>query len=173
MPRIVVIGTSCSGKTTLAKKIANKFGVKHIELDFLHWLPDWQPKATSIFIDDVCEAVAQENWVCDGNYSIVRQEVWSRTTHIVWLNYSFPRMFWQAIRRTVSRAITREEICNGNRESFRRSFLSKDSIMIWVLTTFHKRRLEYPILLRSPEFSHIVKIELKTPRQTEKFLANF
>jgi len=40
MKRIVIIGTSCSGKTTLAKTIALKLNIKHIELDKLHWKPN-------------------------------------------------------------------------------------------------------------------------------------
>ena len=37
--RIVVIGSSCSGKTTLAKQIAGELGIQHIELDAIHWMP--------------------------------------------------------------------------------------------------------------------------------------
>ena len=40
--RLAVIGTSCSGKSTLAKKVANKLGIRYIEQDKLFWLPHWQ-----------------------------------------------------------------------------------------------------------------------------------
>ncbi len=41
MRRIVVIGTSGSGKTTLARELAGRLNVPHIELDALHWKPNW------------------------------------------------------------------------------------------------------------------------------------
>lgn len=37
--RVVIIGTSCSGKTTLAGTLAAALATPHIELDALHWLP--------------------------------------------------------------------------------------------------------------------------------------
>ena len=60
---------------------------------------------------------------------------------IIWLNFPFPVVLRQAIYRTIKRAYTRETICNGNTESFRKSFFSKDSILIWVLKT-HKSMTE-------------------------------
>jgi len=41
MQRLVVVGTSGSGKTTVAGQLALILGVPHIELDSLHWEPDW------------------------------------------------------------------------------------------------------------------------------------
>ena len=39
--RIVVVGTSGVGKTTLAKDIAAALAIPHVELDALHWDPGW------------------------------------------------------------------------------------------------------------------------------------
>jgi len=41
MKRVIVIGSSCAGKTTLARRLAELLGSDHIELDALHWGPDW------------------------------------------------------------------------------------------------------------------------------------
>ncbi len=46
--RVVIIGSSSSGKTTLGKKLANKLSITHEELDALYWEPNW--KFTSIFL---------------------------------------------------------------------------------------------------------------------------
>ncbi len=35
--RVVVIGTSGAGKTTMAREIAVRFGLPHIELDAINW----------------------------------------------------------------------------------------------------------------------------------------
>ena len=60
--KINIIGTSCSGKTTLASHIAQELRVKHIELDSSYWLPNWQEldretfrtKATKQVEDNQC-----------------------------------------------------------------------------------------------------------------------
>src|SRR5262245_40275576 len=41
LKRVVVVGTSCSGKTTFAKELARKLNKKHVEIDAIYWLPDW------------------------------------------------------------------------------------------------------------------------------------
>ena len=72
LERVVIIGSSCSGKTTMAKGVAAALEVPHIELDALHWLPDWQELPDGEFRGLVSSAVAAERWVVDGNYNMVR-----------------------------------------------------------------------------------------------------
>ena len=133
MQRIIVIGTSCSGKTQLARRLAAKLDMPHVELDQIYWLPEWEQRSKEEFRVLVKEAVTAERWVVDGNFSSVRDITWSRSTHAIWLNYSFPVVFYRALYRTVSRAITKEELFSGNRESFRQSFLCRDYILWWGL----------------------------------------
>jgi adenylate kinase family enzyme len=78
MKKVVVIGTSCSGKTTLARRITESLGVTHIELDSIYWKSDWCPRPTEEFRALTAEAVLPERWVADGNYSKVRDIVWGK-----------------------------------------------------------------------------------------------
>ncbi|MFZ1462777.1 MAG: AAA family ATPase, partial [Anaerolineae bacterium] len=66
MQRISVVGTSGSGKTTLARDLAQRMGVAHIELDALHWEPNWQEAPLDVFRARVAAAVAAETWAADG-----------------------------------------------------------------------------------------------------------
>jgi adenylate kinase family enzyme len=170
MKRIAVIGTSCSGKTLLAQKIAQHLNYPHFELDAIHWLPDWKSRSPSEFRGLINEAVAKECWVIDGNYSTVQDIIWGRATHVIWLNYPFHTVFWRAVRRTVRRVFTREEIFSKNRETFTLAFLSRESILWWVITTFHRRRKKYRSLLTEEKYSNITFIELEKPCDAEKFL---
>jgi adenylate kinase family enzyme len=172
LQRIVVIGTSGSGKTTLAGQLAGKLGLVHIELDALHWRPDWQMAPLPEFRASAAEAVSQERWALDGNYSKVRDIVWARADTVVWLDYSLPRIMWQLLRRTLSRSFKREELWAGNRESVRTSFFSRDSILLWALTTYRRRRRNYPQLLALPEHSHLHVVHLRSPRETADWLAS-
>ena len=106
----------------------------------------------------------------DGNYSQVRDIAWGRADTLVWLDYALPLVLWRVISRTVRRIVSREELWSGNRESLRTAFLSRDSIILWALTSYHRRREEYPRLFREPEYSHLRVVRLRSPRQADRWL---
>jgi len=99
---------------------------------------------------------------------MVRDLVWEKATAVVWLNYSFPRVFFRALVRTCRRVITQEELFAGNREAF--SVTDPDWIPWWVVRTYWRRRREYSQLLRQQEYDHLVVFEFSRPEQTEQFL---
>ncbi len=170
LKRVSVVGTSCSGKTTFAGNLARILRLKHVELDAIYWLPDWVERPKDEFLDLVEKAAADNAWVFDGNYSRARQIVWTRATAIVWLNYSFPRTFYRALNRTTRRALTGEEMWSGNRETFGKAFLSRDSILLWVLTSYHEKRRRYSRLLGEDNLSEKEIFIFRHPKQTEEFL---
>jgi adenylate kinase family enzyme len=169
--RIVVVGTSGSGKTTTARRIAQILNIPHVELDALHWEPHWIEADLAIFRQRADEATRGESWTLDGNYSKVRDIVWPRATTILWLDYSFPLVMWRIITRTLRRSLTREQLWNGNRETVRGAVFGRDSIILWSLTTYHRRRREYPELFARPEHSHLTVIRQRSPKETERWLA--
>ncbi len=171
MNRIIVIGASCSGKTQLARRLAARLDIPHVELDQLYWLPNWEQRPREEFRSLVQEAVTAELWVSCGNFSEVRNILWNRATHVVWLNYSFCLVFYRALRRTVRRVFTQEELFAGNTESFVHSFMSRDSILWWVLKTFRRRRREYRRFRNESTYPNLQWIELRHPREAEQLLS--
>jgi len=168
--RIVVVGTSGSGKTTMARRLAEGLGLPHVELDALHWGPGWTPPPDEEFRRQTAEALAGEEWTTDGNYSKVRDIVWGRAEALVWLDYALPVVLWRVISRTILRIVRREELWHGNRENLRTSFLSRDSIILWALTTYRRRRKEVPFLFSQPEYSHLRVVHLHSVRQARRWL---
>ena len=78
--------------------------------------------------------------------------------------------FWRVLMRTLERVFTGKPLWHGNRETFGRAFLSRDSLLLYVLKTYHRRRREYIELFdlaRKPKFR--VEI-LKNPREIQSFL---
>jgi len=167
--RIHVVGTSGSGKTTLAKQIAAQLQMQHIEMDALHWDANWTNVSTEVFRQRLDQALVGDRWVIDGNYSRVRDLVWIRADTVVWLIYPFWLVFSRIVRRTLWRGLTQQELWNGNRESLRNAF-SKDSMIIWVLKTYEKKRQQYPIWFQQPEAAHLTIVELRSPRESEAWL---
>lgn len=168
--RIVVIGSSCAGKTSFAKALAAESNAEHIELDELYWGPGWTPKPPEAFLRLVAEAAAKDRWIASGNYSPARPVLWGRATTVVWLNLGLPRVLWRGLKRTIGRAVSREVVFHGNRESFRRAFLSKDSILWWIASTFHRRQREFEALRASGRFAHLHWMEARSPREAEAIL---
>lgn len=170
LKRVVIVGTSCSGKTTLARNLAGKLGARHIELDSIHWKPNWTPTPKEEFRNSVSAATAPETWVSDGNYSAVRDILWGRATTLIWLDYPFHVIARRALTRTFRNVFYRKVLWSGNRETFRQSFLSRDSILWWVIKTYRRRRREYPRLFDEPAYRHLQIIVLASPAETERFL---
>ena len=171
MKRIVVVGTTGAGKTTLARRLAQRLGVPHVELDAIYWGPDWTEATTEDFCARTAQALEGAAWVADGNYHKVRDIVWGRADTVVWLDYNLALIMYRLLRRTVRRVVTQEELWAGNRESLRTALLQRDSILLWALQTYKKRRRNYPELFRRPEYAHLRVVHLRSPRATASWLA--
>ncbi len=170
--RIVVVGTTSSGKSTLAKAIAEKFNLDFIELDALHWEPSWKEADVGVFRKRVETATSSQSWVVAGNYRIVRDLIWPKAQAVIWLDYPFHIVFWRMLTRTIRRAVTREELWNGNRENFwiHLKFWSDDSLFYWLFKTYWRRKRETPALLDLPEHRHLELIHFKHPREAEDWI---
>jgi adenylate kinase family enzyme len=167
--RIVIVGASCSGKSTLARRLAGDLGRPHIELDALHWGPGWTPRPLPEFRARVAAAVEAEFWVADGNYSVVRDLVWPRATAIVWLNLPFPLVLARALARTCRRIVSREPVCGDNRETLRQTFFDRNSILLWVIKTHHKTRRRYRRELTDEALPGMAIFELRSRAEAEAF----
>ena len=173
MQRIVIIGSSSSGKTTLAKILSKKLSLEHKELDFFYWEPNWTEAKTDDFRNRVMPFVQNERWITDGNFSQVRDLVWGRATNIIWLDYPFHIVMKQFFKRSIIRSIRREELWNGNRETLWNSILRPQSLLVWILKTYKRNKKRFSALLQSEEFPHVKYLHLKHPKETKKFLDTF
>ena len=169
MNRIAIIGTSCSGKTTLACNISKILHIPHFELDHLFWQENWQTLERELFRSKVRKAVQHERWVVDGNFSVVRDLVWARADTIIWLDYPFHVVFLQALTRSIKRIVTKEQLFGNNVESFRQTFFTKNSILYWILHTHWKYKSTYSHLIRK---TNKRIIELHSTRDKNNFLGN-
>ena len=171
--RIVVVGTSGSGKTTVARQLAAILGVTHVELDALNWDPGWvdlNQTNREVFLRRVKEAVAGDAWVVDGNYTSSRDLVWPKATAVVWLDYPLWLNLWRMAKRTIPRIVTKEPLWQGNTETFRQQFLSRNSMFLWVIKTHGRRRATYPAAFAQSEHAHLTVVRHRSPRETRAWL---
>ncbi len=171
--RVVVIGATGVGKSTLAERLARGLDVPFVELDALFWGPQWTPAPAEDFRARVAAATASPAWVVAGNYGAVRDLLWPRADTIVWLDYSFPVVLGRLTARTLHRGLTGEVLWNGNREQlwWHAMFWSERSLYNWLFATFWRYRREFPTLFREPAHAHVRVVHLRTSRAARKWLA--
>ena len=171
-PNILVVGDSCSGKTTVARALAERFGLRHIELDALNWEPNWVQATDEVVLERVLAAMAEPGWAMDGNYGrILRPHTWGAADTIVWLDFplrvTIPRTFARSFRRWR----TRELLWGTNRERFWEHFLPWDrSLIWWTLKSHFRRRKAYEAAMTGPQFEGTRFVRLYAPAEVEPFL---
>jgi adenylate kinase family enzyme len=167
--RIVIVGTSGAGKTTLARRLAAELSLALIELDRINWQPGWhslEAEEPYEFIRRVAGASAGEDWVSDGNYALPRPLLWARATHLVWLDYGRRVVMSRVVRRSLLRAIDRRELWpgTGNRERWS-DWLRPTHPIRWAWSTWRQRRIDTAARLSQPQYAHLVVLHLHHPRE--------
>jgi adenylate kinase family enzyme len=166
MPRIVVIGSTCSGKTTLARRLAEHVGAPHVELDALHHRPNWEEAPRDEFRALVRGAMSGGSWVVDGSYHAKLGDlVLEEADFVVWLDLPMRTILPRLFRRTLHRIHNRVELWNGNRETWGGAFLSRESLFLWVLKTHRDRRRRYETRLAQYDM-----VRLRSSREAEAWL---
>ncbi|HXD10343.1 MAG TPA: hypothetical protein VN653_09800 [Anaerolineales bacterium] len=173
--RTVIIGSTSSGKSTLAEQIATRFELEFIDLDALHWEPNWTEAPLEVFRERVSRATQAPTWVVAGNYHVVRDLVWPRAQAVIWLHYSLPRIFWQLTRSTFTRWWRKELLWGTNYENLATHFRvwSDDSLYYWLFKTYWRRKREYPELFAMTENRHLKLMRFRHPGETAAWLKQF
>ena len=165
--RFNVVGTSGAGKTTFARALAARLALPCVELDQLNWEAGWVEADHEVFRERVVAATAPDEWVLDGNYSRVRELVWARADTLVWLDFPRSVVTWRIVTRSLARIVRRTELWAGNRERPSQLF-GRESIIWWSISTYARRRRDYPRLLAG--FPHLEVVRLRSPAAAERWL---
>jgi adenylate kinase family enzyme len=175
MQRVSVVGNAGSGKSRLARRLADALDVPCVELDAIHHLPAWEPIDPDDFLATVGAIAATDAWVIDGNYRtvVVNGPVWQRADTVVWLDLPRRVVMRQVIARTIRRLVRREELWNGNREPLR-NLISWDphkSIIRWAWTQHGKYRERYSTAMTSPALAHINFVRLRSHNEADAWFS--
>lgn len=172
--RIVVVGNSGSGKTSLARRIARSLDADHVELDAIHHLENWTPIARDQMRSIVEERIASEWWVVDGNYgSLVQDLVFAAADTVVWLDLPRRVVMPRILRRTLGRMVFRRELWNGNRERFRNLVdrRPEENIILWAWSQHEAYRAGYERKMSDVSNAHLDWIRLTSRAAVKEWLA--
>lgn len=172
--RICVVGDSGSGKTHLARELAGRLGVPHLELDALNHRAGWVEAPVPEFRAEVTAALdgfeaGHGGWIVDGNYRSRVADLLHADTY-VWLDYPRSVVAWRIVRRSLARLLFRRELWNGNRERWR-ALLSRDpgeNIVLWSWVEHDNYRRKYEE--ESSRDRKATWIRLRTPQAAARWL---
>lgn len=179
MKRVLVIGTSGSGKSTIAARIAERLHLPYFATDPFYWEANWTPSPSQKVRELLTSIVEQEAWVLDGNLDEFRAMVWSKADAVVWLDYPF----WTTLRRITMRNLrwlmTREEIWSGNRMGMRRAisgirhsinsyWIKKRLYPSWLAESFEGRVLRFSTIAEAERWlEQLTPSVTVSPRNTQ------
>ncbi|MEO0355246.1 MAG: hypothetical protein AAF268_10520 [Cyanobacteria bacterium P01_A01_bin.3] len=174
--RILIIGNSCSGKSTLGSQLAALLEIPFVELDALNWEPNWvglNETNPDELMRRMQTATVGDSWVVAGSYTKFSQQVfWPRLETIVWLDLPLYQLVGRMLKRSWKRWRTNEFLWGTNYEKFWPQLMvwrKEDSLLWWIVTQYQPKRqkmLEYQI---DPQWSHIRFIRLCSSNEIQKF----
>lgn len=172
MQRIIVVGNTATGKTTLAIKLAEAYGLTYVDLDDFHLLPGWRARPPEEFRALLDNATQSDKWVLAGNYMDYSADIsWPRADTLIWLDLPFLPNFWKLLKRTIKRSWTKEIIHNGNTESFFNVFCPDKSIIWWFLKLRKENSKHLTQIFSNPDqYPHLRLIRLKSYQESNCFI---
>lgn len=165
MDRILIIGCSCSGKSTLARAMGKKLHLPVVHLDQLWWREGWHNVTLEEFDAQLAKALKQERWIIDGNYSRTIEQRLSRCDTIVYLDFSRWTCLWGMCQRVLgSYGTVRPDMSAGCPERFDWSFVR------WIWNFNRENRVQNYLWIAKAK--HAQSIVLKNRKELRRFLAS-
>lgn len=167
--RIVVIGNTASGKSTLSAALAERFDLAHLELDSFAHGPGWQLASPQQFREALQPRTSGGRWVCDGNYlSRTTDWLWPQADTVIWLDLPLRRILPRLVARSLRRILTRQELWNGNHEQWS-ALIGPHSLVAWAVACRRRHAALMPPLLAQAREHKATTARITSPRQLHRW----
>jgi len=164
MDRIVIIGCSAGGKSTIARELSQILGIDVIHLDKVLWKPGCRLSHPEEEPEAVRELLARPRWIMDGNYTASLAMRLAEADTVVFIDFPRLRCLMRAIKRLFQfRGKTRPDMGANCPEKLNLDFLN------WI---WNYPRTERPQLLRHlrEHGSRATILQLRKPADVERWL---
>jgi energy-coupling factor transporter ATP-binding protein EcfA2 len=172
--RILVLGRTGAGKTTLARELAAAVDVPHVELDALYFGPNFSTASLPMLRDRTSAALAGDRWVADGNKRAVRDLIWPRADTVIWLDYPLVVSLWRLGKRALWRtSVLKAQAAEKDRRApFHRQLLSAAKGVLTALRSHRGQRRKYPKMFAEQDNLHLAVVRLRSPRAARRWLGH-
>lgn len=172
--RIVIVGQSCSGKSTLGASLVPLVGGEFADLDALGWKPGWQPSSDEEFQAHLRAVAARGAWVASGQYHRhASVTLWPRADTVIWLDILLRLITWRILRRPWTRWRKRELLWGTNTEKFweqLKVWRPEESLIGYAFASRKEVRERYLTALADPRWAHIRFIRLRSSGEIKSFV---
>lgn len=175
--RILIWGNSCSGKSTLAARLAEHLDLPMVELDALNWLPNWvglNATDPERLLQRITAATAGDRWVVAGSYSEQsRQVIWPRVQTVIWLDLPRPLLLYRCLHRSWQRWRNQTLLWGTNYESFWQQLKvweGENSLLWWVFTQHYRKRKQTLDYISDGTWNHAKVVRLDSVGAVARFL---
>lgn len=125
MQKIMIIGSSGAGKTTLARTLHELTGLELLPLDRYYFLPNWVECAPDEWAIKVKQLSEKPTWIIDGNYGRTMDVRLEKADTLIFLDFPTWVCFYRVIKRTLQYyQQTRPDMAPGCKERFSLGFLA-------------------------------------------------
>ena len=170
--RISVQGISGSGKTTLGRLLERRMRIPHLETDALVHGPGWTETPDLELRALIEPLLLSERWVIDGDYRRkLGTLVLEHADTVVWLDLPLRVCLRRLWTRTRRRMKGHERLWNGNTESWRTAFGSRDSLFVYAVRKHFGQRRVLGELLERPELGHLRLVRLRSADEVDRWVA--
>lgn len=160
--RLHIIGNSCSGKSTLGRRLAEALDVSFVELDAINWQPNWiglHDTDPAAFERRIREATAGDAWVVADSYmSFAQRCFWDRVQTVIWLDLPMRVLLARLLRRSWRRWRTNELLWGTNYDDFWKHlkiWRREESLIWWIVTQHTHKRRKMRAAMADPRWRHI------------------
>lgn len=160
--RIIIIGSSGGGKSTLARQLGDITGLPVIHLDKEFWNPNWVETPKDVWQEKVKELLKGGQWIIDGNYGGTMKIRAEAADTIIYLDFNRFICFYRVLKRRIqNQGKTRPDMREGCKEKIDLEFL-------WWVWTYPKKKPGIEKLLADLEGKDVVI--LKSRKEVDIFL---
>ncbi|MDH7800689.1 MULTISPECIES: AAA family ATPase [unclassified Rhizobium] len=163
--RIMVVGCSGGGKSTLSQKLASAFGLRYISMDReVFWLSGWQARPREEQRQRIAVIVTEDRWLMDGSNPSSFDMRLPRTDIVLWVRMPRWLCLWGAISRIIKGyGKARPEMAVGCPERMDLDFLR----YIWNFERRHAPIFEQNFKVYGP---NVPVFQLKSRKQLRRLL---
>lgn len=163
--RILVVGCSGGGKSTLSQKLARHFDLSYISIDRdILWLPGWQQRDRAEQRQRILERIAAERWVMDGTGPSTFDLRVPRSDVVIWVRMPRLLCIWGVLSRWLRYfGRTRPEMAPGCIEKVDWEFIE----FIWAFEQKFSPRIVAGLAEHGPD---VPVLQLKSRRQVQGLL---